>query len=336
MIDLREAVRDVRNGLLEPTKLVEALGLAKGAQRQGGGGVLICCPVHGERHPSCSVTRGPDGTIRVRCFACDFSADAIGLVAQVLGLPTRGDGFRETLAEAAALGGLLSLADELRGGKTTERRERPPAPAPEPPAPYPDPLEVTALWEQAGPAGDDVLASGYLVARRIDPDAVDRLRLARALRDGQELPDWARFHGQSWLETGHRLVLRVFDAAGELRSVRACRVVDGDSPKRLPPARKRAAELVLANRAAVGMLLGRVRPRRVLLVEGEPDFLTWSTRADEPVIGIGSGWWSEAFAARIPTGAEVVIRTHGDAQGERYAEQIAKTLGERAQVWRAA
>lgn len=336
MTDLRDAVRDVRNALVEPAKLVQALAIGDKAQRQGGGGVLICCPVHGERNPSCSVTRGPDGTVRVRCFACDFSADAIGLVAQVLGLPTRGDGFRETLAEAAELGGLLALASELRGGEPAPRRERPAAPAPELPAPYPDSEEVTALWEQAVPAGEDALSSGYLVARRIDPDEVDRRKLARALRDAQPLPEWARFHGQSWLETGHRLVLRVFDANGELRSVRACRVIDGESPKRLPPARKRAAELVLANRAAVGMLLGRIRPRRVLLVEGEPDFLTWATRTDEPVIGIGSGWWSSAFAARIPTGAEVVIRTHADAQGERYAASVAESIGERCQVWRAA
>lgn len=335
MIDLREAVRDVRNALIEPRKLVEALGIAKHV-RQHGGGVMVCCPVHGERNPSCSVTRGPDGTVRVRCFACDFSADAIGLVAQVLGLPTRGDGFKETLAAAAELGGLLSLASELRGNRPGGTYERPKPPPPEPPPPYPEPTELAALWEAAQPAGDDVLCSGYLVARRIDPDEVDRRKLARALRDRQPLPEWARFHGASWLETGHRLLLRVFDAAGVMRSVRACRVVDGDTPKRLPPARKRAAELVLANRRAVGMLLGRARTPRVVLVEGEPDFLTWATRANDAVIGIGSGWWSEAFAARIPRGCDVVIRTHADAQGERYAEAIAKTLGERCNVWRAA
>lgn len=340
MTDFRDAIRDVRNALAEPTKLVTALGLAKGAQGQGGGGMLICCPVHGERHPSCSVTRGRDGTVRVRCFACDFSADAIGLVAQVLGLPTRGDGFRETLVEAAEMGGLLALAEELRGGKADparRRAERPLPPHPEPEAEYPDPGEVSALWEAAGPVADDTEVSGAIVARRVDPDAVDGLRLARAIAPAAILPRWAAYRGQPWTQTGHRLVVRSWDSAGACRSVRAWRVSESDTPKRLPPGGKRGAELVLANRQAVAMLLGRSRPQRVIVVEGEPDWLVASvTWRDSAVVGIGSGSWSEAFASRVPDGTEVLVMTHPDPAGERYAEAVAKTLGERVRLWRAA
>lgn len=52
MIDLREAARDVRCGLSDPGKLALALGLLEGSQRQGGGGILIRCPVHEDHNPS--------------------------------------------------------------------------------------------------------------------------------------------------------------------------------------------------------------------------------------------------------------------------------------------
>ena len=60
-------VAEVRRTLVDPVRVCERLGLAKGARRQSTG-LSIRCPAHAERTPSCSVTRGPDGTIRVRCF----------------------------------------------------------------------------------------------------------------------------------------------------------------------------------------------------------------------------------------------------------------------------
>ena len=38
------------------------------------------------------------------------------------------------------------------------------------------------------------------------------------------------------------------------------------------------------------------------------------------------------IAARIPTGASVVIRTHHDEPGERYAQQIAASLHGRCRI----
>jgi hypothetical protein len=333
VIDLREAARDVRAALADPARLCGALGL-KG-QRQAGG-MIICCPAHGDRTPSCSVTRGPDGTARVRCFACDFTADALGLVAAVYGLPIRGSEFRETLATAAELGGMLSLADELRGGVASPNRERPPPPTPEPERDYPPTVEVDRVWQLAGSVADDVACSGALVARRIDPEAVAGAHLARALVRGQELPAWARRRGQSWWHSGHRMIVRVFDASGALVGLRAWRVEGDDPAKRLPPAGHRSSGLVLANRVGRGMLLGSARPRRLVIVEGEPDWLVWSLRTADAVIGIGSGWWTDEHAARVPPNCEVIIRTHADEQGERYAEHVAKTIGERCEIWRAA
>lgn len=83
-------------------------------------------------------------------------------------------------------------------------------------------------------------------------------------------------------------------------------------------------------------------PVRAVIVEGEPDFLTWATRfsdADEAppaVFGLTSGGWSPAIASRVPTGATVIIRTHQDPAGAKYAEVVFHTLHGRCAVLREA
>jgi hypothetical protein len=184
-----------------------------------------------------------------------------------------------------------------------------------------------------------------LEARRLDPHRVDDLSRARVIRrDVLQLPRWARFGGRSWVETGHRLVIPVVDAFGQVRSLRAWRVVDGETPKRLPPAGHRAAGLLLACSMGRGLLAGSVpqgaQPPTVLITEGEPDWLTWVTHfsdADEDapaVLGVLSGSWSSETAARIPDGATVVLRTHHDSAGERYATEIAESLRGRCRLRR--
>ena len=123
---LTEYAREVKYAIADPVKLCNALGLSKGAKPQGGG-LSICCPVHGERNPSCSVTRGPDGTVRVRCFGCDFSGDALHLVAIVHNLGLRSE-FKQVLALGAELGGALALRDEILAGSRMPERERVAAP----------------------------------------------------------------------------------------------------------------------------------------------------------------------------------------------------------------
>lgn len=320
---------EVRNALTDPVKLCASLGLTKNAQRQARG-LLICCPAHGERNPSCSVTPGPDGTIRVRCFACDFAGDALRLIATVEGLDERTD-FREVLALGAELAGHMSLASEIRDGRATPDRKRVPAPSPAPERGYPERRDVSDLWARGMSPADDREASGYLAFRRIDPVLVASRLLARVIV--APLPAWARFGGRSWLDTGHRLMVRTFDADGSLRGVRAIRVRDGDSPKRLPPAGHKAAGLAMANRAAHEVLRGGTCGR-VVIVEGEPDFLSWATQTEEPVLGVLNGSWSDGFAAAIPRGARVVIRTHSDEMGDKYAQTIAESLAGKCELRR--
>lgn len=326
-------VARVKAALSDPVELCQTLGILDGATRQAGG-VLIRCPKHREKTPSCSVTKGPDGTVRVKCFGCDWGADALGLVGMVLGTTA----FPDTLEHAAALAG-VSLQDTSETRPTVKAGGKAPHPeASRPEAPpsrdYPPLPEVLGLWNAAGRIGSDPDAGRMLVGRAIDPTVASDLGLARVLTRGIPLPAWARYRGQSWLETGHRLLLPVYDHQGELRSVRAWRVTDGDSPKRLPPSGHLTGGLVLANQRARELLQAAGLPCRVLFVEGEPDTLTWATRTREPVFGIISGGWTKEHARHIPLGSQVIIRTHHDDAGEKYARAIAETLKGRCQILR--
>lgn len=179
-----------------------------------------------------------------------------------------------------------------------------------------------------------------LTRRAIDPRVVDTHELARAITQYTDHPVWARYRGDAdearrWVDTGHSVILPVYDHDAKMRSVRAWRIVRGDdAPKRLPPAGCKATGLVLANGLALRMLRGETGPCRVVIVEGEPDYLSVATRWHVAVIGVLSGSWSEDFAGRLPFGVSVVIRTHCDKAGDRYADTVTKTIVGRGEVRR--
>jgi CHC2 zinc finger len=319
-------VAEVRRALVDPTKVCEQLGIAKGARPQSRGGLTIRCPMHAEKTPSCSVSRGADGTIRVRCFGCGWSGDVLTLVAAVRGLDIRHD-FHDVLRAASEVGDLYQLADELRGSVTPSLRILPPMPEREPERKYPPSDEVLAVWNAAAPVAAVEACRVPLAGRGLSPDP----DLARALSQ-QPLPGWARYQGASWIESGHRIVLPVFDAQGALRSLRAWQCDrNATGPKRLPPVGHRATGLVLANDPALRMLRSPATPVRLLIAEGEPDYLSLCERyPGTTVIGVVSGSWNQEFADQIGFGSVVCIRTHHDEAGARYAETIIKTLAGRA------
>ncbi len=323
-----DAVRDIKRALSDPMRVCEQLGLlaGKGSFTRQGGGVLIRCPVHADNTPSCSV-QVKGGVLLWKCHACDQAGDALTLIAAVHGLSMAGDDFRQVLIAGAELGGLHSLVADLDRDGLVERPkmiERP-APKAEQERDYPPLYEVEALWSSTGQLGEGERA--WATARGIDADLISDL--ARCLPVDGDLPRWASYQGKSWRETGHRVVVPVFDTAGAMRSVRAIRVTDGDSPKRLPPGGHKAAGLVMACEFGQGMLRGSYVPTRLLVLEGEPDFLSSLAYPWPEVyarIGITSGSWTVEFAARIPAGTTVILGTHNDAPGEKYAKAIAETL----------
>jgi hypothetical protein len=330
--------KDVRNLLIDARKLARSLGWDK-RMKPNGRGVLVCCPAHGEHDPSCGITPGSDGTLRARCFACGWTADVFGMLALAHGLSTRSD-FGELIAIGAELGGRLDIAEEVRGKRQdrSEKRALAPVPTPiaEPERDYPDRDAVAKFWTLCGPVGSNGAAVKMLMGRGIRFDLVDDINLARSVRVGQPLPPGCLYRTRSWVETGHTLILPAWDATGALRSFRGWRVTDGDSPKRLPPTGFRQSGLVLANRLAVLMLRRWVCPRRLWVVEGEPDYLQAATEfgMTDAVIGVGSGSWTEEFAAAVPPKTKVMVYTHNDPAGDKYAANVIESLGEDRNVWR--
>lgn len=323
--------REVKFSLNDPTRALSALGLLgdrKSFLRQAGG-FLIRCPVHQEKTPSCSVQLR-SGVLLWKCHGCDASGDVLDLVAAVHGLTMRGDDFRQVLIHAAALAGLHGIVHELETGSAPVERKPiapRPEPAPEPEREYPPVAEVTALLDACVSVTADAEVSAWLTSRKLKPKTIERADAVFALPKDATIAGWASYRGQTWAQTGHRLIIPMHDAAGIVRSVRAGRVVEGDSPKRLPPAGCRASGTVMACAIAVGMLRGTFAPELVTISEGEPDWLSW---VEEPGtyarIGITNGGWSDDIANRIPNGTRVAIRTDNDTAGDRYAAAIVKSL----------
>jgi DNA primase len=329
----------VRRALTNITALVVALRLEEGAVRQAHG-ILICCLWHSERNASCSITLGPDGTIRVHCFGCGLSGDAFHLIARAHGLDVKRDfpKVRELAAEIAGLG------PSVGGASHTAPRLRPAVPTPSPRT-YPPREEVLALLEACTPVFDDIALHRDLEARGIDPATVTDRRLAFALPGTISLPRWARSRGGTWSETEHRCIVPMYDASGQIVTVRARRLLGEDRPKALTPAGYRHDGAVMADPLSRLLLAGQAldwwTQRTVLIEEGEPDWLTAATHFGDDegapaVMGVVASSWSAEIAARIPDGARVIVRTHADPAGHQYASEIAQTLVRRCHLRRPA
>jgi hypothetical protein len=329
----RELIGRIKEALNDPCDVATRLGLTDQARRQSGG-ILVKCPVHGDRRPSCSLTRGGDGTLRVVCFGtgCDLSGDVFRLIAAVEHLDVGGD-FAIVLRRAADLAGVDIERPPLR------RRPPSPPPAPRPPPPM---NEVRALWDGCRPCSADASVAAWLQSRAVDPALVDLLGLARLLPAGVTGPRWASYRGEArapapWAALGYRVIVPMYDARGDLRSVRARYIGPPrvDLPKALPPSGCGCKGLVMACPVAAIMLAVAGWPwwaeRRVVITEGEPDFLTWATRGAIPrtlaVLGVGgSGQWTDGIADRIPDDSLVIIRTDPDDAGDAYAADITASL----------
>lgn len=333
---MSDHAQEVRNLLVDAGTLCGALGWMAGA-KPNGRGLAIRCPAHPDKDPSCGITHGEDGTLRARCHACGWSADALGMIAHADGLDTHSaDDFREIMAHGAEIGGDLMLADEIRNGRPVVDRKPVPLPPPEPPREYPDQTEVLNLWSCAAPITSDATASALLKSRSIDPDAATERALLRVFGPSQPLPGWATYQRASWRDSGHRVIARVVDSKGAVRSVRSWQVDGKSGPKRLPPTGHRMTGLVLVNREAAKVLAGKSKATRIVICEGEPDWATWATRVPEgvAVFGIGSGSWTKEHADKLPKSSSVYVRTHCDEAGEKYAANVIETIGERCAVWR--
>lgn len=213
---------------------------------------------------------------------------------------------------------------------------------------YPPRDEVLRLWASCVPVTDSAPVSQYLRARGIDPERVADEDCARALTADSVRFSWCSF----WLKARALLIMPMIDHAGRLRSFRARRV-DGKKSTYAPgaPKDKRADDaptytcrhLMMSNRAARDMArtAGEAAGARMEMIfsEGEIDLLSWvSAGVDVPVFGVFSGalpapGGESPWAAVIPRGARLYIRTDNDSGGDKYASAIAHALSGRF-CWR--
>ena len=243
--------------------------------------------------------------------------------------------------------GAIAVSQARKAAKVARVAELEPAPSAAPV--YPPAEELAALWAACVPVTDDAEASAYLSGRGIDPVRVAELDAARALPlEGADLPPWARV----WRSRRLRVVLPLVDFRGVPRSVLARTVVpSAELPegtlKSMAPKGYGRAGLVLACPFARRVLELGAKPSwwaddaptlRVIVAEGEVDFLAWCAEASDAnehapaVLGVTSGSWTAELAARIPDGAVVVVATDDDKGGDRYATKILETLAPRMRV----
>jgi hypothetical protein len=233
-------------------------------------------------------------------------------------------------------------ASRSRGER--QRGEDPRSVAPPEPT-YPPRDEVLALWASSSSVTADRDVAAYLATREIDPVAVHDRDLARALSPDAR-PRWASFNRADWYALGYRLILPLYDARGDLRSVVARDVAPlpgSDAPKSCAARgyQRRAlvfacglGRLVLASGAAPEWWAPGP-PLRIIIREGEIDFLLSALRVSDAnehapaVLGITAGSWTSSIAARVPDGAEIAIATDADEAGDGYALAIEDTLADR-------
>lgn len=329
---------------------------ARGGLIPKGRGAMAPCPVCGATQRGREDRRGPLAVFRNgdgdgwRCHAsgCSAGGDAAALLAALRfhEVPAKGDRrwadvFRE-----------LDPAVTHPAGPRRPHPRILPVTTPHDPH-YPPTDEVTLLWNAChrldADTPDSEPARRALELRGLDSGRVGLLDLARALPLSHPWPTWL----PRAAPTLYQIVVPVHDASGTLRSLRFRAIRDpGKAPKALPPRGFDLGGLVMADSVALALLRGARMDEdgmpwdgRVLVAEGETD---WWTLAAHParlqraldagrthaVFGIVAGSWTPQIAARIPSGAAVVVWTDLDPAGDRYAETIRASLSPRCDVRR--
>jgi len=334
----RERALRLRRALVDVRKLCASLGLSKGAKPQARG-FLVLCPWHVEKHASCSVSLGQDGTVRVHCFTCQVSGDALTLIARVRELDVKTQ-FRDVLAEAARIAG----SDPL------ERYEPEPERSTLDAASYGAVaarlLELCSLEKERD-------ALQYLERRKLlvaachagvaalpRPEKQDALICALSREFEPATLEFAGLvrKGQAFVHPFHRLIIPWRTLDGSIDLLQRRRLGDAEPKKKyvFPPGRRAfypfGAEQLRAHAAE----------REIAFVEGALDVLALRVLARRDGLSIlslgipGVGNWRKEWAA-LATGRTVRIGFDADAAGERNVASVARDLRDagaaRVQRW---
>ncbi|MBX3198254.1 MAG: toprim domain-containing protein [Labilithrix sp.] len=303
-------------------------------------GVIICCPAHQEKDPSCSVRVANDGTVSAKCFSCDWSADAIGLVAQVHGLD-----FKEALFELARLAGRWDIVDASQPRPPLRPR---PAPVPRP-AP-PEPSVPDALFHEIASALLDLcpLRSAPDVARYLDsrgleaeaemaglgalPPAGQQRAVYEELRAsfGEALEVAGLSRRGQFSYSDNRLLIPWRDRSGRIETLQRRRADAGAEQKYVFPRGRQmrspfgvdllqpdeTGELIVSEGA-----LDALARRRLVRMSGQ--------RAT--VVGIPSAsTLLESAIGDLAVGRDVVLSLDNDEAGEKAAERLFQAIRSKA------
>ena len=296
---------------------------------------LYPCPAcHADRRSRSDRRHGPiHHTERGwRCQACGAAGGVVALVSYALLGERLGRGdhrWRELIAQASQRG--LVTYDPMAEPVAQSRQgaaEAPRVPDPTPTARVPG---VASLWLSCGRVDQDEEVAAWLSSRGLDPRLVADLDLCRALPIAGPLPSWAASRGVPWSQ-GWRCVVPAWGPDGRAASMRARWVrpslLKGHPKTSAAMAGPGSATGCVSGNAAARQALRDGSVRELVVVEGEPDWLTWATRCPSvPVVGVWSGAWTELVAQRVQAGARVAVRVHHDLAGEGYALRIAETDG---------
>lgn len=318
------------------------------------------CPACGaeRRHTKTHDRRGAVGIPNTKpntwlCWQCDAAGDAIDFASHRLA----GNRFRD-LDDAGK-----AAVREFFGSEATGVVPAPPRPRTDvmpvgwenADTLYPPMFEVERLWDACGPVDLDDEAAGYLGSRGITGvDWVSEHDVARALPAGYVGPSWASIFGAQWSETGHRIIVPLFDYRGRMRSVLARSVEKAPRVKSAGTSGFQRRGLVMAGSYGREMLMHGQAKRwhfleqfRLTIYEGEVDTIRGVSLAEDnllmdkfspaactAVLGIFSGSFSRDIASRVPSGSTVVIATDDDEAGDKYEAHIKATIGDRVQYER--
>jgi DNA primase len=323
---------DVRRAGTDYRVVCQQLGLYdpdnRHSYRKQAGGLIVRCPHHGERTPSCSVRIGRDGTLGAYCFACGWSGNVFTLVAEVHGLDAKRD-FPRVLEIAASVVGIVDVG----GGRYD--RPPPPAPPPEPPVLEPELFDEMARMLDPIDHHDDV--ARYVAERLPGCDTsdlralpVDATGLVDRIAENIGHDEWRR-SGLANRTTGglvwrdHRLCILWRDEAGKVatiqrRLIRPARTTN--VPKYVfPSGRKPTVPFGVERIATMGPSTG------VAYTEGALDAIAYRVLAKRegfdvcvlgvPSVSIWKGSWAMYAQAR-----EARIAFDRDAAGQKATQQI--------------
>lgn len=292
---------DVKLALSDPRRVCDLLGLSDGSKPQAGG-ISVCCPSHKENVPSCSVTVGPDGTLRVRCFACDFTGDVFHLVAAVHDLNVTRD-FAAVLGRAAELAG-ISTERPMRGAQARVHARTAPTPVPAPAE------SLDALWGALGDLSAD--AWEYLNGRGL----ADAASECRGLQGDERTEVFAR--------SGYALAMPMRDAAGRVVAVQMRNMAEKCEQD------DRFRVVGPSSAGVFGDPLAVKNARNVIVAEGMTDTLaaTLAARGGKVTVAVGiAGVKATAGLLTLPLQGKNVLLAHdADAAGDQAARTLSEQL----------